>query len=226
MNTTNREVERLNKHLKRELGEAPNGDARFKWIYSEDLIRDMVTGEFDYVCGCGVNVRVHSALCSGVVAPRVQTKKRKLYFDLNRQWVLCYWKPPPDRATWERAFGNTVTYPSRGSYWAVHYNGPVEAGTFKKYISMKPECLPTMKITDAFIGAYRKSLEKSQREQDAEALEAMQREERRVREERREAILDIMGPFPQGITGKRGHGVSLPDPKQQAEGDAAPAWTN
>lgn len=223
---TNKEVQKLNALLKRELGEAPNGDAKFRWIFSEDLIREMVTGEFDYVCGCGVNVRVHSALCSQVVAPRVKTERRKLYRDLNRQWVLCFWKAPPDRATWINAFGNASTYPSRGSYWAVSYNGPIVRDGFKKYISMKPDCLPTERITLAFVGAYRDGLKKSQREMDAEAVAAMEREDQRGRAERLDAIKDILGPFPQGITGKRGHGVSLPDPKQQAAGDSAPAWTN
>ncbi len=224
MQTTNKEVQRQNAILKRELGEAPNGDARFKWIYSEDIIREMVTGEFDYVCQCGVNRRVHSARCSEIVTPRVKTVQRKQYRDLDRQWVLCYWKPPPDREAWKRAFGGLDTYPSRGGYWAVEYNGPVEPGTFKKYISMKPECLPTTRITEGFIGAFRNA--KGRYAEEAEFARSMQRKEQQARDDRRDEIKDIIGPFPQGISGKRGYGVSLPDPKSQAAGDSAPAWTN
>lgn len=120
----------------------PGGDGihpPFQWKWSEELVSIIPVFEcigpetkpvYDYRCPCGLNVRVHTASCSGVTVAKVRMQRVKTC-GLNGEfesyincWILCVWKAPPSKSDWIDSMGTDEDYPANGRYVPVH-QGPM-----------------------------------------------------------------------------------------------------
>ena len=223
---TQKEHKFIDKYMRRELGESPAGGPLFRWIHSEseELRHPMVArGEFDYRCQCGLNVNVHQPGCT-LTLPVQKIKFRKTCPTLKNQWLIAKWyKPTFSEYAFEQEFGGRAVYPRQGYYMPVGYSGPPDQGCPTKYISLDPGIEPNRKITEAFVSAMKRELEKKFHEIVAEGEEQVLLRERES-SAKRAVLLDNRVRFPfNKIPGKRGGSVSLRSPVPKATTTAEPA---
>ena len=139
-------VESLNQLIGSELGFIAGAWPTFAWKWSESLITTMqmtdIEGkpQFDYVCGCGVNVDKHrkGSPTATLVGVKTAGKRRRKYScfttaravtgrvliapNIVNKWVLCRWLRPPTEAAWKQSFGSMEDYPRNGTYVPVASN--------------------------------------------------------------------------------------------------------
>lgn len=207
-----RHIRKLNAIIRQELGENP----LYAWIYSESrdfihpmrVIDDAGVPQFDYACPCGLNVSVHSAACSMVVAvPQWTTRKARV--NMVDQWVFCCLQKPPSEHEWNQRFGSMLQYPKNGT-WA-----PVETETYT--MAMPPGKLPGENFNMAIIRARQRS-----REIPVPDIEnaIADREAKKAANNRWKSVKRIKDALPINPNpGKRGGSVSWGGIKEQVQGE-------
>jgi len=206
------EFERLNRLLASELGRIPNGsEGLYQWEWSELLYHparaiDPKTGAllFDYRCGCGLNVRVHSAACL-LTVPEPKWIIRRMCPQLKEQWVVLVWCDPGTQDQWEKEFGGRLQYPAQG------YRVPTNV------------CLgygeePDRAVTWDLIHKIRKQRKKTMGEWVQECEDALDLQERRKESELDAMIGDACTAFGNAKPGARMGGISFPSKQTSATG--------
>lgn len=138
MSQLSRQILKANEILRELDAVYPGGDGvhpQFQLRWSEDLWslipRYEMAGDepkpvLEYRCQCGVDVTVHSALCSRVTVAKTVLDKVKTFGlegefqSYSKVWVLCTWSPPPSKADWIDSMGTDEDYPANGRYIPVH----------------------------------------------------------------------------------------------------------
>lgn len=142
MSQPDRLIRRANEMLRELDGVFPGGDGvhqQFQWKWSEDLwtlipqYEMKSNGEaepiMEHRCGCGVDIRVHSANCSGITIAKIKLQNVKTtgedgeFASYKNVWILCTFVPPPLKSDWIDSMGTDEDYPANGRYLPVH-RGP------------------------------------------------------------------------------------------------------
>jgi hypothetical protein len=190
---TPKDVARLNELLRSELGEP-----RYGWVWSEDLLyvmqklNDEGTPQYDFVCACGQNRSVHEPWCKSLVIPRPIYEHKKLFTQLNQQWVLCRQiQNPFSEYAWRQAFGSRM--PFEKTTWAPCDPVYLEQGEW-----------PNADITYEVIRCLRRDKEKTPKQVVDEAREAQAKVEQANRDRIRDQVKDQQTAF-LGVPGEKGH---------------------
>jgi hypothetical protein len=156
-NWLHREVAVLNQELGRVLGRTADGQPLYKWIHSEDqaLLHPMWTGEFDYKA----NEQ------SGLILPTPIFTLRKMCLTAEDQWVLCHWIDSPPEHEWRQIFGCSMEWPKGGQYYPTN-------------VILDPGAWPERSITQTAIECINLNRNKTARQVEREATEAMDKRER------------------------------------------------
>ncbi len=188
---TNKELDRHNHLLARELGYNPYGEGIYQWHWSENLLHPMrKQGEYDYKADPE----------TGIIQALPVYELRKLCPHLNRQWVLCMWMPVPSEEEWRRQFGSNLEWPRRG------YLAPTN-------VDLPEGQQPTDLIhgrtwTELIIGMYQEHRKKRFIDHLLDGEKIVESRERDKDNVRSDMIDDMLLPFGH-VPGRKDH-VSLP----------------
>ncbi len=159
---------------------------------------------YDYVCGCGKNLSVHSATCTTFTLPKAQWEVRSLVPTLKDQWVLCRWQAPEaSRDDWESSFPGQP-YPTSG------YLIPV--GDAEKCVCIPYGQVPYRVTTNLCIESIRQHFKKTGKQYNKETKDRWADDDVAIREQYRLRCLDAF-PVHEGFPGEKhewSHG-GMPD---------------
>lgn len=193
---TNKNLNRLNNMLGRELGRNVRGESRYQWAWAPDLRWQMFTDRYDYKADPE----------SGLIIPQPVYEERLLCPDLGQQWVMVLWQEPTSESEWRMMFGNRLEWPRSGTY--------IPCTARSGYVCLDSGIDPDERITQVFIDQVRIELNKRYVDRIQESERAQEKKERETDRILQDRIDDLVGPF-MSVPGKRGYHVSFPDPKQQ-----------
>src|SRR5579859_7076452 len=197
---SNAKLNELNDLLGQELGRNKFMEPKFKWVFSESYLHDMVlAGKRDFG---EMVVKDDAGNDSGkrLVTLKRVTQRRKMCLFLDNQWLLSCWKWSPE-PIWRSHFGSDLEWPSRGLYFPVD-------GT-----ALKPGLEPDRGITWAFINTMSKQLQRKMADMNEEAIRALDREEKAAGDLVYDKIDDLTNAFGSAKPGSRNGGISTPSPE-------------